>query len=119
VAFVEAYVRTGSIRETHGILGDKFPGRGTPAKRAIHTLVKKWRAMGSVHNAPKQRAPAFRMPKVIEDIRRSITQSPKKSTHKLAQQTHVSRRTCQRVLKSLHLNPYCVTVEHHLKEANE
>jgi hypothetical protein len=89
-------VRTGSIGETRGIFGDKFPGRGIPAKRAIQTLVKKWRSTGSVHNAPKQTAPAVRTPEVIEDIRRRITHSPKKSTRKLAQQTHVSRRmpTC-------------------------
>jgi hypothetical protein len=95
VAIVEAYVRTGSIRETRGIFGDKFPGGGIPAKRAIQMLVKKWRAMGSVHNAPKQRAPAVRTPEVIEDIRRRITQSPNKSTRKLAQQAYVSRRRCQ------------------------
>jgi hypothetical protein len=53
VAIVEAYVRTGSIRETHRIFGDKFLGRGIPAKRAIQTLVKKWHTTGSVHNAPK------------------------------------------------------------------
>jgi hypothetical protein len=69
VAIVEAYVRIGSIKETRGISRDKFPGRGIPAKRAIQTLIKKWRATGSVHNAPKQRAPAVRTPKVIEDIR--------------------------------------------------
>jgi len=45
-------------------------------------------------------------------------QSPKKSTCKLSQQAHVSRTMCQRVLKSLNLKPYHVTVEQQLQEAD-
>ena len=35
------------------IFGRKFPDKGLPAKRAIQALVKEWRAIGSVANAPK------------------------------------------------------------------
>jgi hypothetical protein len=73
VAIVEAYVRTGSIRETHGNFGENFQGRGILVKTALQTLGKKWRAMGSVHNAPKQRAPAVRTRELIEDIHQRIT----------------------------------------------
>jgi hypothetical protein len=45
-------------------------------------------------------------------------QSPNKSTRKLSQQAHVSRTTCRRVLKSLDLKSYRVTVVQHLKEAD-
>jgi hypothetical protein len=69
VAIVEAYINTGSIKETHEILGSKFLGKGLPAKRAIQVLVKKWRATGTVANAPKRRPPSVCMPEVTDDIR--------------------------------------------------
>ena len=58
------------------------------------------------------------MPEVTDDVRRRIMQSRKKSTRKLSQQAHVSRTVCRRVLKSLDLKPYRVTVVQHLQEAN-
>jgi hypothetical protein len=75
---VEAYINTGSIKETREILGSKFPGKGLPAKRAIQALVKKWRAAGSVANAPKRKPPSVRTPEFTDDVRRRIMQSPKK-----------------------------------------
>jgi hypothetical protein len=74
--------------------------------------------MGSVANAPKRRPPSVHMPEVADDIRRRIMQSPKKSTRKSSQQAHVSRTTCQHVLKNLDLKPYCVTVMQQLQEAD-
>ena len=118
VAIVEAYINTGSIKETREIFGNKFSGKGLPAKRSIQALVKKWRATGSVANAPKRRPPSVRKPEVTDDIRRRIMQSPKKSTRKLSQQPHVRRTTCRRVLKSLDLTPYRVTVVEQLQEAD-
>ena len=110
VTFVEAYINTGSIEETRKILGRKFPGKSLPAKRAIQALGKKWHAMGSVANAPKRRPPSVHTPEITDSICWRITQSPKKSTCKLLQQAHISRTTYRRVLKSLDLKPYCVTV---------
>jgi len=52
-AIVEVYINTGSVNETRKIFGNKFPGKGLPAKGAIQALVKKWRTTGSVANAPK------------------------------------------------------------------
>ena len=57
VPIVEAYINTGSIKETRKVCGRKFLGKGLTAKRAIEALVKKWRTMGSVANAPKRRPP--------------------------------------------------------------
>ena len=37
-AVVEAYINTGSIKETREISGSNFPGKGLPAKRAIQVL---------------------------------------------------------------------------------
>jgi len=105
---VEAYINTGSIKETLEIFGSKFPGKGLPAKRAIEALVKKWRATGSVTNAPKGRPPSVRTPEVTDDIRRRIMQSPKKSTRKLSHQAHGSRTTCRRVLKRVQSSSHIV-----------
>jgi len=32
VTIVEAYINTGSIKETHDIFGSKFPGKGIPTE---------------------------------------------------------------------------------------
>jgi len=53
VATVEVYINMGSIKETRKIFWSKFPGKGLLAKRATQALVKKWRATGSVANAPE------------------------------------------------------------------
>jgi len=50
---VEAYINMGPIKETCEIFGNKFPGKGLPAKRTIQALVKKWHALVSVSNSPK------------------------------------------------------------------
>jgi hypothetical protein len=118
VAIVEAYINTGSIKETRKIFGSKFPGKGLLAKTAIQALVKKWCATGSVANAPKQRSPSVRTPEVTDDIRRKIMQSLKKSTCKLLPQAHISRTMCRHVLKSLDLKPFHVTVLQQLQEAD-
>jgi transposase len=80
VAIVEAYINTGSIKEIREIFGSKFPGKSLPAKIAIQALVKKWRATGSVANAPKRRRPSVRTPEVTDDIRRRIMQSRSRLT---------------------------------------
>jgi hypothetical protein len=69
VAIVEAYINTGSIKETHEIFGSKFPGKGLLAKRAIQALVKKWRPTVSVANIPQERPPEVRTLEVTDDIR--------------------------------------------------
>ena len=112
---MEAYINTGSIKENSEIFGSKLPGKGLPAERAIQALVKKWHATGSVANSPNRRPPSFRKPEVTEDIRRRITQSPKKSTRKLSQPAHVSRTKSRRVLKNLDLKRYRVTVVQQLQ----
>jgi hypothetical protein len=74
--------------------------------------------MGSMANAPNQRPPSVCTPEVTDDICRRIMQSLKTSTHILLQQAPISRTTCRRVLKSLDLKPYRVTVVQQLQEAD-
>jgi hypothetical protein len=109
IAIVEAYVCTGSIKETQDIFAGKFPGAGLPARNSIQHLVKKWRTTGSVANSKKNRAPSVRTPAVIADIQARMIRSPTKWTRKLSQETNVSRRSCQRVLQFLQMKPYRMT----------
>jgi hypothetical protein len=119
ITIVEAYVCTGSIKETRDIFGGKFPGIGLPVNSSIQDLVKKWCTTGSVANAKKNRAPSICMPAVIVDIQARMIRSPTKSTRKLSQQTNVSRRSCQHVLQFLQMKPYRMTCVQELRQKDK
>ena len=112
---VEAYLRTGSIKETQQAFLEKYPEIKAPAKRSVQSLVKKWRETSSVENVKKQRRKLVRTPEVVSNIQQRISRSPQKSTRRLYQQVSVSRTTCQRVLKSLSMRAYKVTYVQELK----
>ena len=101
IVIVEAYLHTGSIKETQQAFLKKYPEIKASAKRFVQSLVKKWRATGSVENVKKQRPKLIRTPEVVSNIQQRIFRSLQKSTGRLSQQVGVSRTTCQRVLKSL------------------
>ena len=52
---MEAYQRTGSIKEMQHAFLEKYPEIKAPTKRSVQSLVKKWRETGSVENMKKQR----------------------------------------------------------------
>lgn len=116
IFIVEAYVQTSSIKETQQLFRDKYPLRSVPAKSSIQDLVRKWRTTGSIKNVTRNRTPSVRTPQLTARINEFMTRSPRKSTTRLAQQVHVSRRTCGRVLKCLKFKPYRVTAVQQLKE---
>lgn len=119
IAIVEGYLSSGSYIETQKMFTVKFPGHGIPSKSCIHKLIKKWRQTGSVENLKKNRAAPIRTPAVIDDIQERMNRSPNKSTRKLSQQMNISRRSCQRVLHSLHLKPYRLACVQDLKEEDK
>jgi hypothetical protein len=51
VRVVEAYVRTGSFKETREIFREQFADASIPAKSTVQDLIAKWRAIGSVLKA--------------------------------------------------------------------
>ena len=83
IVVVEAYLRTGSIKETSGTKR-KYPEIKAPAKRSVQSLVKKWRETGSVGNVKKQRPKLVRTPEVVSNIQQRIFRSPQKSTRRLS-----------------------------------
>ena len=80
IVIVEAYLRTGSIKETQQAFLEKYPEIKAPAKRSVQSLVKKWRETGSVENVKKQRPKLVRMPDIVSNIKQRIFRSPQKST---------------------------------------
>ena len=110
IVIVEAYLRTGSIKETQQAFLEKYPQIKAPAKRSVQSLLKKWRETGSV-----ERPELVRTPEVVSNIQQRIFRSPQKSTQKLSQQVSVPRTTCQRVLKSMSMRAYKVTCVQELK----
>ena len=101
IVIVEAYLRTGLIKETQQEFLEKYPEIKAPAKRSVQSLIKKWRETGSVENVKKQRPKLVRTPEVVSNILQRISRSPQNSTRRPSQQVGLSRTTCQRVLKSL------------------
>ena len=69
----------------------------------------------SVENVNKQRPKLVRTPEVVSDIQKRISRSPQKSTQTLSQQVGLSRKTYQRVLKSLSMRAYRITCVQELK----
>ena len=88
---MEAYLRTGSIKETQQAFLEKYPEIKAPAKRSVQSLVKKLRETGSVENVKNQRPKLVRTPEVVSDIQQRISRTPQKSTRRLCQQVGLSR----------------------------
>ena len=83
IVIVEAYLRTGSIKEMQQAFLEKYLEIKAPAKRSVQSLVKKWCETGSVKNVKKQRPKLVQMPEVVSDIQQWIS-SPRKSTRRLS-----------------------------------
>ena len=115
IVIVEAYLCTGSIKETQQAFLEKYPEVKAQAKRSVQSLVKKRRETGSVENVKMQRPKLVRTPEVVSDIQQRISRSPQKSTRRLSQKVGLSRTTFQPVLKSLSMRVYRITCVQELK----
>jgi hypothetical protein len=119
LCIVEAYVRTGSFKETRDIYHEQFPDAGTPAKSTVQDLIAQWRETGFVVNAKRNRLPCVRTPEAVANIQQRILASPKKSVRKLSQQSVVKRTSCHRVLQSPQMKPYRISCVHELLPDDE
>jgi hypothetical protein len=120
VSIVEAYVRTGSFKETHEIFHEQFPDASVPAKSTAQDLIAKWRAIGSVLNAKCNRLLSVRIPEAVPNLQQRILASPNKSVRKLSQRSGLLKRSsCHRVLRSLHLKHYRVSCVQELRPADK
>jgi hypothetical protein len=109
VCIVEAYVRTGSFKETCDIFHEPFPDAGISAKSTVQDLIAKWRAIGSVVNVKRNLLLCVRTPVAVANIQQRILASPKKSVRKLSQQSRVKQTSYHCVLQPLQLKPYRVS----------
>ena len=84
---------------------------------AVRGLIAKFRATGSVLDAPRFGRPSTE-DETVEDVKERITKSPHKSVRRLALQADIPKSTTHDILKKkLSFHPYQVTVLHQLKEA--
>jgi hypothetical protein len=82
-------------------------------------LIAKWRAIGSVLKATRNRLPSVRTPEAVANIQQRILASPNKSVRKLSQQFGLKRTSCHRVFRSLHLKHYRVSCVQELRPADK
>jgi len=54
-----------------------------------------------------------------QNVKDRLLASPKKSLHRLSQESGLSRSTCQCAVKKAKLHVYCISVVHELKEPDQ
>ncbi|PSN42231.1 hypothetical protein C0J52_18494 [Blattella germanica] len=95
---------------------ERFPNAICPNRDAVPDLIKKFREIGSVHDAPRSGRPKLLTEAKVDEISDVILRSPSKSMRKLAQETNFSVRSAHRaVTKELNLHAYKFTVVQELK----
>ena len=111
---VEAYFATKSVVLTQRQFRRDFPGRNPPSKLTIRHLLEKFRETGSVGDKNKGHSGQPRSARTAnnsETVRRRLEVSPRKSTRRLSQETHLSRTTVRRIMhRDLHLFSYKIQI---------
>lgn len=114
------YFETHSIALTRRAYCLHFNVKNAPNRSTIWRILKKFKTERTLHNVNKGRSgrpKTVRSPENIESVRRSVRQSPKKSSRRRSQELNVSRSSIRRILKlDLHLFPYRIQVKHKLTE---
>ena len=103
---VKFYYKTGSFKKTQDSFMRQFECEKAPSKSRIQNWVDHFEEYGTVENlnaASENRPthsgrPKKRTAELIESVRESLQQSPKRSVRKRSQSLSLSRETCSRVL---------------------
>ena len=103
---VKFYYKTGLFKKTQDSVMHQFKCEKAPSKSRIQNQVDHFEKYGTVENlnaASKNRPshsgrPKKRTAELIESVRESLQQSPKRSVRKQSQSLGMSRETCRRVL---------------------
>ena len=103
---VKFYYKTGSFKKTRDSFMHQFKCEKASSKSRIQNWVDHFEKYGTVENlntASENRSshsghPKKRTAELIESVRDSLQQSPKRSVHKRSQSLSMSRETCRRVL---------------------
>ena len=117
VFIVRTYWKTESIKSCQQQFLEKFGGRHMMSKSSIWALSKKLETKGTLLDehtgCPKMSE------ETIQNVKDWLLASPKKSLHRLSQESGLSRSTCQRAAKKAKLHACFISVVHELKEHDE
>ena len=92
-----------------------FRGEKPPSKRCIYKLVKKFEDEGSVQPKKRVRQRKVLKPEVIEKVRESYANDPRKSLRMRANEFEMSLGSMCAATKALNLRPFKVSSMHELK----
>jgi len=118
VFIVRTYWKTESIKSCQQQFLEKFWGRHPPSKSSIWALSKKLETKGTLLDEQTGGRPKM-SGEMIQNVKDWILASPKKSLHRILQESGLSRSTCQRAAKKGKLHAYRISVVHELKERDQ
>ena len=103
---VKFYYKTGSFKKTQDSFMRQFECEKAPSKSRIQNWVDHFEKYGTVENlnAASENRPSHsgrpkkRTAELVESVRESLQQSPKRSVRKRSQSLGMPRETCRRVL---------------------
>ena len=122
---VEAYFPNKSYTFVQANFRREFRRRNAPSKSRIFDWIKKFRGHGTVQNFYYKGITdthfswrvSARTERNINEVRKSVVRSPKKSFRRRSQELGISRESLRRVLKSdLLLYPYTIQIKQRLTE---
>ena len=98
-----------SCRKIAAVFNENHADRPHIAHTTVLDLINRFKKTGSVHDLPRSgRSSISNDDETATAVLGELIISPMKSTRKLAQQTGVSRRCIQKILKVNHFHPYKV-----------
>ena len=125
---VKFYYKAGSFKQTQDSFMRQFECGKAPSKIRIQSWVDHFEKYGTVKNlnaASENRQshsgrPKKRTAELVESVRESLQQSPKRSVHKRSQFLGMSRETCRRVLvNDIRAYPYRIQTLQTQKASNK
>ena len=117
VFIVKTYWKTDSLITTQREFRREFHVRDGPTKATILSIARKLETTGVLVSESGKHRPSLSA-ECVDNVRRRLVNSPKKSLRRLSQETGYSYGTCQRAAKKSGLRPYRVHMVQQLKEAD-
>ncbi len=112
IYLLERYLATKSYADTIAAFTAKYEDAQVLNKSSISQLVKKFRVMGSVMNAPNNRTRTVLTPEKVKEIGAAFSDTPHSSICKVARRTGTSIKSTHHATRLLKLYPYRISVLH-------
>ncbi len=118
IYLLEYYLATKSYADMIDAFTTEYEDAQVPNKSPISWLVKKFREMGSVMNAPKNRMCTVLTPEKVEENGAAFSDTPHSSIRKMVRWTGTSMKSTHHATRLLKLYPYRVSVLHEVNPAH-